>query len=62
VSSRISQYDEDHIKEIMDGHGDWFAAQILRLCAKADRETLEQLRAGFPDHVELFEKWRRGSP
>ena len=55
--AQISQYDIEHIDDILRGEGDWFSAQLLRLCAKADKNTLEQIRAGFPDHVQLWEKW-----
>lgn len=57
MASRISDYDREHINEIMEGHGDWFSAQLLRLLQKADHETHEQVRAGFPDHVQLYEDY-----
>jgi hypothetical protein len=53
----ISDYDREHIEEIMGGHGDWFTAQLLRLCAKADANNLERIRRGFPDVVLLFQMW-----
>jgi hypothetical protein len=53
----LSKYDEDHIDQILRGHGDWFSAHLLRLCAKADVNNLELIRRGFPDHVALWEKW-----
>lgn len=56
--ARVSDFDVENINEIMDGHGDWFSAQLLRLCQKADQHTLAQIRLGFPDHVLLFEGWR----
>lgn len=54
----ISDYDRAHIDDIMWGHGDWFTAQLLRLCAKADWINLEKIRLGFPEVVECYEKWR----
>lgn len=56
-----SQYDREHVGEIVGGHGDWISAHILRLCAKADRVNLERIRLGFPEHVEAFETWRDGA-
>ena len=54
----ISEFDKEHVDEIMVGEGDWFTAQLLRLCAKADRRNLERIRQGFPEVVALFEKWQ----
>jgi hypothetical protein len=54
----ISEYDETHMDDIMAGHGDWFTAQLLRLCAKADELNLAKLRLGFPDVVLAFQRWR----
>lgn len=61
MTARISDYDRENIDMIMDGYGDWFSAQLLRLLRKADRGTLEQVRRGFPDHVKLFEQWAENS-
>lgn len=55
--AHITKWDEENIDAIMSGQGDWFSAQLLRMCGKADKATLEQIRAGFPDHVQLWEKW-----
>jgi hypothetical protein len=60
MAAKISDFDRSHINAIMEGHGDWFSAQLLRLCHKADPTTLDQIRQGFPDHVALYEEWRRG--
>lgn len=57
MASKISDYDRENINEIMEGHGDWFSAQLLRLLQKADLGTREQVRRGFPDHVRLYEEW-----
>jgi hypothetical protein len=53
----ISPYDWQHLDEIMGGHGDWFTAQLLRLCAKADAMNLERIRVGFPWVVAAYEEW-----
>jgi hypothetical protein len=60
MSSHISRYDEENAEKIICGFGDWMSARILQLLVKADMETLEQFRLGFPDHVALYEKWKRG--
>lgn len=54
----ISDYDRDHIGEILAGHGSWFTAELLRLIAKADFEHLAKLRLGFPDEVQTYLDWR----
>lgn len=55
----LSQYDKDHIQEILLGEGDWFTARLLRLIAKADWENREKLREVYPEAVEAFEAWER---
>lgn len=55
---QISEYDKTHLNEIVyGGQGDWFGAQLLRLIGKADLDTREQIRAGFPDYVQAWEDW-----
>jgi len=56
----MSDFDRAHIEDLVAGHGDWFTAQLLRLCAKADSNNLEKLRLGFPDVVEAYLDWRDG--
>lgn len=59
----VSEFDKAHIDEIMSGQvGDWFTAQLLRLCAKADSDNLERIRIGFPDVVALYEEWFASEP
>lgn len=57
----MSPYDKENIVKIVDGHGDWFTAQLLRLIAKADRVNRERIRAGFPEEVCEFEKAERAA-
>ena len=49
-----------HMDEIMDGWGDWFSADLLRLIAKADLVNREKLRQAFPKHVLVYELWLAG--
>ena len=56
----MTPYDKAHVCEIVRGHGDWFTAHLLRLCAKADSGNLEKIRTGFPEVVEAYEEWRSG--
>ena len=51
----MSDFDKSHVKEILDGYGDWFTAQLFRLIYKADSENREKLRKGFPEEVALVE-------
>lgn len=53
----VSDFDRSHINEIMGGEGDWFTAQVLRLCQKADAPNLALLAVVFPDVVELYQQW-----
>jgi hypothetical protein len=53
----LSKYDIDNVESILRGDGDWFSAQLIRMCAKADAQNLERLRLGFPRHVALWEAW-----
>lgn len=56
----ISDFDRAHIGDIVAGHGTWFTADLLRLCAHADAQNLEKLRTAFPDVVEAYLDWREG--
>jgi hypothetical protein len=58
--SVISEFDKKNVQRIMDGMGNWFTAKLLRLLAESDYSNREKFRLGFPEHVELFEKWERG--
>ena len=56
----ISDFDKAHVGEILAGNGDWFTAQLLRLCAEANEGNLERIRAGFPETVDAYLAWRKG--
>jgi hypothetical protein len=54
--------DDHHIKfdlycALNRPHADWFSAQLFRLIHKADPNNRNRLRAGYPDHVRVFEEW-----
>lgn len=53
----LSQFDIDHVDEIINGHGDWFIAKLLRLIGDADQMNREAIRAGFPEVMGLWESW-----
>lgn len=55
----LSSYDEAHVEEILRGEGDWFTAELLRLCAKADIHNLARLRVAFPEVVDAYLAWRQ---
>ena len=57
-TSKISQFDRDHIGDILRGMGDWFSAKLIRLLATCDPDNLEAFRVMYPDHVEAWEIWR----
>lgn len=56
----ISDYDKEHIGEIIAGHGDWFTAQLLRLMHKADSENFAKLAVCFPKEALAYSKWCEG--
>jgi hypothetical protein len=56
----ITQFDREHIEDILRGAGTWFTADLIRLCAHADEGNLERIRLGFPDVVDAYLAWRRG--
>lgn len=56
----LTKYDLDHMDDIMRGHGTWFSAMLMRLIDKADFENTEKLRAVYPEHVMIYERWLRG--
>jgi len=60
LGSTISNYDRENVGHILQGHGSWFSADLLRLIAKSDRGNREAIRIVYPDHVEAYEKWMRG--
>lgn len=60
MTEGLSDYDKEHIEDLIFGEGDWFSAKLIRLCVKADGMNLERLRKGFPDHVEAYEAWKKG--
>lgn len=56
----LSQYDRERLADILAGHGTWFHADLLRLCAHADQRNLERIRRGFPETVDAYLDWRDG--
>ncbi len=42
-------------------HADWFAAQLFRLIAKADKDNLMALWQGFPREVGLWHEFKTDS-
>jgi len=56
----LSEYDKEHIEDIICGQGDWFTAELIRLINKADITNLHKLEAVFPDEVKAVNNWRRG--
>lgn len=56
----MSDFDRAHVGDLIAGHGTWFTAKLLRLCAAADSQNLEKIRAAFPDEVEAYLDWREG--
>ena len=57
MTSHVSDFDREHMEDIVAGYGDWFSAELLRLIVKADSENRELLRKVFPVHVKAYEDW-----
>ena len=50
--SEMSDYDKANISAILAGDGDWYAAHLIRLIAKADRNNLSLLASVYPEEVQ----------
>ena len=55
-AEHLSIYDLAHIEEILSEpvRYDWFAAELLRICRKADTKNLAKLVQNFPDIVTAY--------
>ncbi len=51
----MSKYDIANIEIILDGHGTWFTARLLRLIANADHFNRTKLACVFSNEVALVE-------
>jgi len=60
----LSDYDRNHVGEIVHGEGSWFTARLLRalddLLPHADETNRARLFAAFPEEVAAYEAWMRG--
>jgi len=56
----LTQYDKDHIGEIVNGQGTWFTARLIRLICYADQENLWKLGHVYPDEVKAVMDWKHG--
>ena len=56
----LSEYDREHLEDLIFGEGTWFTAHLIRLIMKADSSNFERLRLGFPEEVAAVEIWREG--
>ena len=60
LTPQPSEFDRDHVEQILGGHGDWFSAHLLRLYAKADDGNRSRLRDAFPYHAAAYDDWFTG--
>lgn len=56
----VTDFDREHMSDILAGSGNWFTADLLRLCAHADGSNLERIRLGFPQVVAEYEQYLKG--
>ena len=48
----MDEYDRQNVKEILNGHGDWFGAALLRAIALGDNYQRALLFMSFPHEVQ----------
>jgi hypothetical protein len=60
MDKRREQHLLRDLNDAFNSGATWFTAELFRLIAKGDREHRELLRAGFPDEVEVYERWFKG--
>lgn len=58
----LNEYDKQNIQKILEGHGDWFTANLLRLIAGADVGNRAKLFLSFPKEVNCVHEYQTGSP
>lgn len=56
----MSNYDKQNIGQIINGHGDWFTACLIRLIAKADMSNRRKLFREFPEEVHAVNCFNYG--
>lgn len=60
----LSDFDRAHMRDILDGMGDWYSARLMRalhsLIPHSDAKNLARLRKAFPDEVAAYEDYYRG--
>jgi hypothetical protein len=57
----LSEFDKKEVRKILEGHGDWFTANLMRLIAMADSFNKSLLFAGFPDEVNFVHGFQTGN-
>jgi hypothetical protein len=53
----MSNFDKANIGKIINGRGDWFTCELLRLIAKATPDNRAKLASAFPEEVAAYENW-----
>lgn len=56
----MSNYDSQHVAEILAGDGTWFTAHLFRLIAKADQSNRAKLASAFPAEVATVVRYLEG--
>ena len=56
----MTDFDRQHVAEILAGAGTWFTAHLFRLIAKADKDNRRLIALGFPDEVAAVNKCQTG--
>jgi hypothetical protein len=57
----LTSHDLNRFGYIVQGEGDWFMAQLIRLIHKADKFNRNKIRQGFPYEVFVVELWESAS-
>lgn len=56
----FSDYDREHIGDILAGAGDWFHADLIRLVGHADIFNRQRLAKAFPEVVDAVCQYQWG--
>jgi len=51
----VTDFDKDHVREILAGHGSWFGAFLLRTIALGNGADRKKLSEPFPEEVSAVE-------
>jgi lactam utilization protein B len=57
----MTDFDRQHVAEILAGEGTWFTAHLFRLISKADKDNRKRIALGFPAEVAAVNNYQTGA-